>query len=162
MAGWDPPPMIPKPELAYRLVVLSARRPWLPGWRGFRVYNRVRSGQPPPGAEPGPPAPPPTHSHTPEAKNVAEDDGPATAQEMAEMVRTAKFRTTRLQPGYDEEQVDNFLDEIAETLAESRPLDPALVRAAVFSTTRVRPGYAQEDVNALLDKVACYAESAGS
>jgi DivIVA domain-containing protein len=93
---------------------------------------------------------------------VAEDDGPATAQEMAEMVRTAKFRTTRLQPGYDEEQVDNFLDEIAETLAESRPLDPALVRAAVFSTTRVRPGYAQEDVNALLDKVACYAESAGS
>jgi DivIVA domain-containing protein len=92
---------------------------------------------------------------------VAEDDGPAAAQEMAEMVRKAMFRTTRLQSGYEEEQVDNFLDEIAETLAGGRPLDPALVRAAVFTTTRVRPGYAQEDVDTLLDKVARYAEGAG-
>lgn len=90
------------------------------------------------------------------------DDSPAAAQDMAEMVRKAKFRTTRLQSGYDEEQVDNFLDEIVERLKEGRPLDPALVRAAVFSTTRVRPGYAQEDVDSLLDKVARYAEGAAS
>ncbi len=88
------------------------------------------------------------------------DDGPATAQDMVEMVRTAMFRTTRLQPGYEEAEVDVFLDEIMATLAVGGRLDPALLRAASFGTTRVRPGYAQQDVDDLLAKVARFAEAA--
>lgn len=88
------------------------------------------------------------------------DDGPATAQDLAEVVRTAMFRTTRLQPGYEEEEVDIFLDEIVATLAVGGRLDPALVRAASFRITGVRPGYAQQDVDDLLAKVARFAEAA--
>ena len=78
---------------------------------------------------------------------------------MAETVRRAKFRTTRLRPGYDEQQVDAFLDEIVAALNGGR-LDPAVTRAAVFGTTRPRPGYVQQDVDDLLAKVARYGEDA--
>lgn len=75
----------------------------------------------------------PARALLPEETNVA-DDGPATVQDMAEMVRKTTFRMTRLQPRYEEEEVDTFLDEIVATLAEGGQLDPALLHAVSFRT----------------------------
>ena len=95
-------------------------------------------------------------------------------------VRNTQFTTTRLRPGYDQEEVDAFLDradagldrlirdneelraKIAETqhggrdLAPVPPLPgttgltPADVRNAQFAVTRRRPGYDQREVDAFL------------
>ena len=76
---------------------------------------------------------------------------------LMEQIRSAKFRVTRLGPGYDEEEVDNFLDKVVATLGRGEPLTPAEVRGAQFRTTRPRPGYAQQDVDDLLLQIEQYA-----
>ena len=93
----------------------------------------------------------------------------------------AQFRTTVMRPGYDEEEVDAFLDEIAETLRElglysqqlrtgkhsaeyfrreaapkpREPVSPRMrpedIRNKGFHTTRLRIGYSEEEVDAFLD-----------
>jgi DivIVA domain-containing protein len=80
--------------------------------------------------------------------------GPGAA-ETAGWVKTKQFSTTRLRPGYDEEEVDAFLDEICDTFLGKRtpPLRPDDVRHKQFSTTRLRPGYDEEEVDAFLDEV---------
>jgi len=60
--------------------------------------------------------------------------------ELIERIRTVKFSTVRLVPGYDEREVDAFLDKLIETLGTGGRLDPAEVRDARFATTRFRPG----------------------
>ena len=77
------------------------------------------------------------------------------AAETAEWVEMMQFSTTRLRPGYDEEEVDFFLDEIRNTFLGNRkpPLTPVDVRNKQFSTTRVRPGYDEEEVDVFLDEV---------
>jgi DivIVA domain-containing protein len=74
--------------------------------------------------------------------------------ELAEWVETQKFSTTRLRPGYDEEEVDAFLDAIQETFLGIREpsLTPDEIRFIQFSTTRMRPGYDEEEVDAFLDE----------
>jgi DivIVA domain-containing protein len=88
-------------------------------------------------------------------------------------VRKKQFGTTRLRPGYDPEEVDAFLDEIAaalDRLAAERArlsgtrggpspqapgsLTSADVERKQFSTTRMRPGYEQKDVDDFLDLAA--------
>ena len=96
-------------------------------------------------------------------------------------VMRAQFRTTVMRPGYDEEEVDAFLDEIAETLRElgcaaavahreaqrheyfrreaapkpREPVSPRMrpedIRNKGFHTTRLRIGYSEEEVDAFLD-----------
>ena len=65
-------------------------------------------------------------------------------------IKGAKFRTTRW-GGYDEQEVDDFLDEIVARLSRSkrqpRPVSPA------FSGARLRPGYRRADVDALLGEL---------
>jgi DivIVA domain-containing protein len=39
--------------------------------------------------------------------------------DLIERIKNAQFRTTRLSPGYDEEEVDNFLDRVVAILRES-------------------------------------------
>ncbi|MBB5629940.1 DivIVA domain-containing protein [Sphaerisporangium krabiense] len=102
--------------------------PTLPGMPAQRV--------PPPGAAP---------------------EGPATWLEaQAARVERVLFRAGRLGAGYDEDQVDVFLDRVVATLrgTTDRPLTGDQVRAARFDTVMFRPGYAVVEVDAFLAEVA--------
>jgi DivIVA domain-containing protein len=73
---------------------------------------------------------------------------------LIERIKNVKFHTVRLTPGYDEEEVDNFLDELVAILSHDGQLYRSRLNNARFSTTRIRPGYAIPDVDAFLDEVA--------
>jgi DivIVA domain-containing protein len=79
------------------------------------------------------------------------------AETLIHRIRTATFSTIRLRPGYDEEEVDTFLDKLMADLGDGGRLDPARVRDVKFSTTRLRPGYNQEEVDVFLDEVTAQA-----
>jgi len=74
---------------------------------------------------------------------------------LAEWVRGIKFSTTRMRPGYDEKDVDTFLEGVRNTFLGQKnpPLTAHDIRNIQFSTTRMRPGYDEEEVDAFLDKV---------
>jgi DivIVA domain-containing protein len=67
---------------------------------------------------------------------------------------TRAFSTTRLRPGYDIDEVDDFLRAIRDTFLGIREpsLTPEEIRKKRFSTTRLRPGYDEEEVDAFLDE----------
>jgi DivIVA domain-containing protein len=69
------------------------------------------------------------------------------------LVRNVRFGTTRLKVGYDEREVDAFLDATITALRENRTR-ASQVKNAVFATTRIRPGYRQPDVDAFLERLA--------
>lgn len=79
------------------------------------------------------------------------DESPVTAAEVREVVFTA----TKFTEGYHQGQVDDFLDEIVETL--ENPGEPGLRPQDVvdkrFSATKFRSGYSQDEVDAFLDRV---------
>jgi DivIVA domain-containing protein len=75
-------------------------------------------------------------------------------QHLIERIRNAQFRTTRLSPGYDEEEVDHLLDRLVAILRESDLPDPEELRNVQFTTRRLRPSYAMEDVDSLLHEIA--------
>ncbi len=68
-------------------------------------------------------------------------------------IRDVKFGTTRWD-GYDEEEVDAFLDEMIARLSRGEAADPGV--APEFTSTRLRPGYRKADVNALLREFGVY------
>ena len=74
---------------------------------------------------------------------------------MIDRITSAKFSTVRLGPGYDEEEVDKFLDQVVAQLRSGVLPD---VREARFSLTRMRPGYVRQDVDDLLREIDLYAE----
>ncbi|CAM3800360.1 DivIVA domain-containing protein [Occultella aeris] len=83
----------------------------------------------------------------------------------AEQVLTSRFKPTRFSVGYDQDEVDNFLDRVVATLrhAESgqqtgSPLQPNEVSSARFATTKWREGYDQAQVDALLGEVVATIE----
>jgi DivIVA domain-containing protein len=96
-------------------------------------------------------------------------------------VRNKQFSTTRLRPGYDEGEVDDFLEKIEDALEvlirdnadlqaclaqilrgsvgpvhpyppPPRHLTPADVRKQQFAATRLRPGYNEQEVDVFLDE----------
>lgn len=75
--------------------------------------------------------------------------------DLARWVEQKQFSTTRLRIGYNEGEVDKFLDSVQDTFSGKRnpPLTPADIRNAQFSSTRIRPGYDEEEVDAFLDEV---------
>ena len=77
---------------------------------------------------------------------------------------TTKFSTTRLRPGYDQEEVDVFLTAIRDSfLGVRRPsLTPDEIRNKKFSTVRLRPGYDEEEVDAFLDEAELRLAAQGS
>jgi DivIVA domain-containing protein len=74
--------------------------------------------------------------------------------ELIRRIKAAQFSTTRLSPGYDEEEVDIFLDNLIAVLGEGGRLDQSKLRDVRFATTRLRPGYVIQDVHSFLDEVA--------
>ncbi|MCG5219028.1 DivIVA domain-containing protein [Streptosporangium sp. KLBMP 9127] len=71
-------------------------------------------------------------------------------------VERAAFRPGRLGMGYDEDEVDAFLDRIVATLrgTTDQRVSADDVRSATFSTVMLRAGYAVGDVDAFLTGVA--------
>jgi DivIVA domain-containing protein len=85
--------------------------------------------------------------------------GPAIAPDartagLIERIKNVKFGTVRLAPGYDEEEVDTFLDKLVAALSQDGQLNRSELRDIRFSTTRLRPGYAMPDVDTFLAEVA--------
>jgi DivIVA domain-containing protein len=74
--------------------------------------------------------------------------------DLIERIKNAQFRTTRFSPGYDEGEVDHFLDRLVAILRESDLPDPDEVRNARFATRRLRPSYVMEDVDGFLREIA--------
>ncbi|MBF4613103.1 DivIVA domain-containing protein [Curtobacterium sp. VKM Ac-1376] len=78
---------------------------------------------------------------------------------LAREVSDARFRPTRWREGYDQNEVDAFLDRIRATLAgyeHGHPVDPLTpddVAAVRFQPTKFREGYAQDQVDDFLDEV---------
>ncbi len=75
------------------------------------------------------------------------------------MVRNVMFGRTRFTEGYNEDQVDVFLDKMIALLREHRAL-ASDVRAARFGTTRMRSGYSQAEVDGFLSHLATQIELA--
>ncbi|WP_026118266.1 DivIVA domain-containing protein [Nocardiopsis salina] len=114
----------------------------------------------------GPPPLPPRPEPEPAAPR-APDPGrpgtsaPASPRMSATSVRNKQFAITRLTTGYNEKEVDDFLDRAEFTLtmlAEGRPdratLSATDVERVQFATTRARPGYDPEQVDLFLDALA--------
>ncbi|GAA2161540.1 MULTISPECIES: caspase, EACC1-associated type [Glycomyces] len=72
-------------------------------------------------------------------------------------VLESKFTTVRLTEGYDEDEIDEFIDKVVDALAKAEhgplPVSADFVRSAEFTTTRFREGYDVKEVDALLDLV---------
>ncbi|WP_440104523.1 DivIVA domain-containing protein [Streptosporangium sp. H16] len=77
-------------------------------------------------------------------------------EDRAARVERVAFRPGRLGMGYNEDEVDAFLDRIVATLrgTTDTPLTPGDVRAARFATVMLRPGYAIAEVDEFLDELA--------
>jgi DivIVA domain-containing protein len=75
---------------------------------------------------------------------------------MIDRVTNAKFKTIRLGPGYDEAEVDKFLDQV---VAQLRAGGLPEVGGARFSPTRIRAGYDRQAVDDLLREIGLYVES---
>ena len=77
----------------------------------------------------------------------------------AQDVAQKRFSTTRWREGYDQDEVDAFLDRAQATLAALEQgragsgLTPEDVVSMRFRPTRFRPGYAQDEVDDFLDEV---------
>ncbi|WP_346986737.1 DivIVA domain-containing protein [Agrococcus sp. ARC_14] len=72
-----------------------------------------------------------------------------------------RFTTTRFGQGYDQDEVDAYLDEITVTLRGHLEGDAAAINlladdigGAQFTTTRFRDGYAISEVDDFLDEAA--------
>jgi DivIVA domain-containing protein len=80
----------------------------------------------------------------------SDTDVPLDVRELIDRIRTSTFGTTR-RSGYDEEEVDKFLDRIMDNLIRGeRGTLRQLAGEARFTTARLRPGYVTADVDSLL------------
>ena len=74
-------------------------------------------------------------------------------RELVDRIKTSRFGTTHW-GGYDEEEVDDFLDRIMDSLVQGeRGTLRQLAGEARFTTTKLRPGYVMADVDSLLASV---------
>lgn len=80
------------------------------------------------------------------------DIAPA-VRELVDRIRNCRFGTTR-RGGYDEKEVDEFLDRILNGLVQGeRGTLQRLAGGARFTTVKLRPGYVTADVDSLLASV---------
>lgn len=73
----------------------------------------------------------------------------------AQDVLTAKFRAAKFRWGYDQNEVDDYLDAVVAAFKGTGPhIGAHEVRTKEFRRTRFREGYAADDVDALMDAIA--------
>jgi DivIVA domain-containing protein len=122
--------------------IVSRRRAGVPWWRFWHVIT-----------------------HRPAAGGVGLGDesylGPGAAgtldagtSGLIERIKHVTFSTTRLSSGYDEEEVDIFLDKLVAVLSENGRLNQAELCDVRFTATRLRPGYVVPDVDSFLREIA--------
>jgi len=82
--------------------------------------------------------------------------GPLTADD----VKRVTFGATKFREGYDQDEVDDFLDRIERYLRQGpnqaptgRPLTGADVINQRFTATKFREGYNQDDVDDFMDRI---------
>ncbi|MGO1542857.1 MAG: DivIVA domain-containing protein [Gulosibacter sp.] len=76
-------------------------------------------------------------------------------------VLNEQFRATKYSVGYDQREVDHFLDRVVDTLRkhesgetiERQPVTAATVQSVQFAPTRFREGYDPHDVDQFLDRL---------
>jgi DivIVA domain-containing protein len=74
-------------------------------------------------------------------------------RELVDRIRNCRFGTTH-RGGYDEKEVDQFLDRIIRGLIQGeRGTLRELAGEAQFTTVKLRPGYVMADVDSLLASV---------
>lgn len=78
---------------------------------------------------------------------------PSEVDRLIGLVRNVRFATTRLRVGYDEQEVDAFLDKMISALRENRAR-ASEVKSVVFTASRMRTGYRQPEVDAFLERLA--------
>ena len=71
------------------------------------------------------------------------------AESMASYIRNATFKTTRFAAGYDEAEVDAFLDAAIELIRRGERVS----MAPQFTETRLRPGYVKQEVDELIVEI---------
>ncbi|MDH2430121.1 DivIVA domain-containing protein [Sphaerisporangium sp. TRM90804] len=100
----------------------------------------------------------------PGQRPVAEALTAAWLETQAARVERVLFRPGRLGAGYNEDEVDVFLDRVVATLrgTTDRPLTAEQVRRAAFSTVVFKTGYAVAQVDAFLAEIADVLERRGS
>lgn len=76
-------------------------------------------------------------------------DADSEAEEMARRIINTTFKTTRLSSGYDQAEVDAFLDGAADTIRSGGHVG----YTPRFSVTHLRPGYVQAEVDALVREI---------
>ena len=98
------------------------------------------------GGAAGGPVPAASHAGLRQQQPESESDPEVDRAELIEWVQARKFSTTRLRPGYDQEEVDAFLIEIRDSFLGVRQpsLTSGEIRVKQFSTTPaaawLRPG----------------------
>lgn len=76
-------------------------------------------------------------------------------------VLNEQFRATKYAAGYDQREVDHFLDRVVDTLRnhetgetiERQPVTAETVRSVQFAPTRYREGYHPLDVDHFLERL---------
>jgi DivIVA domain-containing protein len=77
---------------------------------------------------------------------VSFDEDP---ESLARYIRNATFRTSRFSSGYDQQEVDEFLNAaVDQVLREGRVSAPPR-----FTEIWLRPGYVRQDVDALIAEI---------
>jgi DivIVA domain-containing protein len=122
-----------------------------------RGLGRSAPSDPPP----LPPRPAPAPPAPPAADPATAPPGPNRPRMSSKAVRNKQFAITRLTTGYNEDEVDDFLDNAEFTLAmlsegcpDRATLTARDVERVQFATTRARPGYDPEQVDLFLDTLA--------
>jgi DivIVA domain-containing protein len=82
-----------------------------------------------------------------------DDAVPLAARKLVDRIENVKFHTTH-RGGYDQSEVDEFLDRITRGLTQGdRGTVQALAGEARFTTVKIRPTYVMADVDSLLASV---------
>ena len=77
-------------------------------------------------------------------------------------IQRAQFTTTRLRPGYREQDVDEFLDRVvAGLLGQAPPVYGHDVRQSVFGSAFLGAGYHEVEVDRFLDELAAALDHLG-
>ncbi|MFI6500820.1 DivIVA domain-containing protein [Nonomuraea typhae] len=101
-----------------------------------------------------------TRTKTPVPLAMTEPTGEMLREEwfetQAARVERVAFRSGRMGTGYNEDEIDAFLDRVVATLrgTTDNPLTGQDVREAKFSTVLLRPGYLIADVDSFLAGIA--------
>lgn len=74
---------------------------------------------------------------------------------LADAIAEVRFASVRMRAGYNQDDVDRYLDELEHLVRQGASVDEveASINAALFNTTRIAIGYDVDDVDDLLDDV---------